>query len=155
MTFALGQHFQKKKLDSTKTYMLTSKHEKAITDNHRIQSIRFTIYTEEDQEKLSTLFWLPTLRKRPYKARPLSLSGISCCPFYGGYSDADPFRCKSSIVILPLYGCLLCLLFSCCDTNIVVIFFNGCPLCFLFSLCLYCCTGFGAASRDRGEVSHE
>ena len=38
---------------------------------------KFCVFVDEDQSKLPTLYWLPTLHKRPYKSRFIANSS-SC-----------------------------------------------------------------------------
>ena len=63
-------------LGSTKTYERTSSDEKSIVDNHCYNiATKFVVCIEENQEQLPTLYWLPKLQKRPYKARFIANSG--------------------------------------------------------------------------------
>ena len=41
----------------------------SIVDRHRCHmAAKFKAFVDEDQRKLSTLYWLPKLHKRPYKS---------------------------------------------------------------------------------------
>ena len=44
--------------------------------------VKFSVCVNEGQDKLPTMYWLPKLHKRPYKARFLS-EGLSEPEFYG------------------------------------------------------------------------
>ena len=41
---------------------------RSVIDRHSSQSVKFVVKIKEIQAKLPTLYWLPKLRKRPYKA---------------------------------------------------------------------------------------
>ena len=69
-------------LGSIKTYERTSTDEKSIFDNHCYHiTTKFAVGIKGNKEKLLTLYWLPKLHKRPYKARFIANSS-SCI-----YSD--------------------------------------------------------------------
>ena len=64
----------------TRTYERTSTDEKSIVDNHCCHiTTKFAVGISENQEKISTLYWLPKLHKRPYKSRFIANSS-SCTP---------------------------------------------------------------------------
>ena len=57
-------------LGSTKTYERTSDDEKSIVDNHCYHiTTKFAVSIKENKKQLPTLYRLPKLHKRPYKAR--------------------------------------------------------------------------------------
>ena len=60
-------------IGSTKTYKRISTDERSIDNTHSIDvTAKFAVGIKENQDKLSTiywLYWLPKLHKRPYKAR--------------------------------------------------------------------------------------
>ena len=66
-------------LGSTKTYKRISTDERSIVNGHSIKvATKFAVNIEKKkQDRLPTLYWLPKLHKRPYKAR--SIANFSCC----------------------------------------------------------------------------
>ena len=65
-------------LGSTKTYERISTDERSIVNTHSIDiTAKFEVSIKEKQDRLPTLYWLPKLHKRPYKARFISNSS-SC-----------------------------------------------------------------------------
>ena len=59
-------------------YERTSSVEKSIVDNHCYHiTTKFRVGIKENQEQRPTLYWLPKLHKRPYKARFIANSS-SC-----------------------------------------------------------------------------
>ena len=84
MTTLLYQYSKKKELGSTKTYERISTDERSIGNTHSIDiTTKFAVSIKEKQDRLPTLYWLPKLHKRPYKARFIANSS-SCrllfCP---------------------------------------------------------------------------
>ena len=68
----------KQELSDTKAYEQTSEKEKSVINNHIFHSAtRFAVSVNEDEERLSTFYWLPKLHKKPYKARFIANSS-SC-----------------------------------------------------------------------------
>ena len=71
----------KQELSGTKAYKPTSEKEKSVINNHIFHNAtRFAVsinFIYEDQERLPTLYWLPKLHKKPYKARFITNSS-SC-----------------------------------------------------------------------------
>ena len=68
----------KQELSGTKAYEQTSEKEKSVINNHIFHNAtRFAVSVNEDQERLPTFYWLPTLHKKPYKARFIANSS-SC-----------------------------------------------------------------------------
>ena len=66
------------KFGSTKTYERTSSDEKSVVNSHCCHiTAKFAVGIKENQEQLPTLYWLPKLHKRPYKARFIANSS-SC-----------------------------------------------------------------------------
>ena len=60
----------KQELNGTMAYEETSTDEKSVVNSHSNDlPYKFTINVEECQDKLPTMYWLPKLHKRPYKAR--------------------------------------------------------------------------------------
>ena len=60
----------KQELSSTKTYERFSIDERSIVNTHSIDiTAKFAVSIKEKQDRLPTLYWLPKLYKRPYKAR--------------------------------------------------------------------------------------
>ena len=65
-------------LGSTKTYERISTDERSIVNTHSIDiTAQFAVSIKEKQDRLPTLYWLPKLHKRPYKARFIANSS-SC-----------------------------------------------------------------------------
>ena len=65
-------------LSSTKTYERVSTDERSIVKTHSIDiTAKFAVSIKEKQDRLPTLYWLPKLHKRPYKARFIANSS-SC-----------------------------------------------------------------------------
>ena len=68
----------KQELGSTKTYERISTDESSIVNTHSIDiTAKFAVSIKEKQDRLPTLYWLPKLHKRPYKARFIANSS-SC-----------------------------------------------------------------------------
>ena len=68
----------KQELNGTKAYEETSKDEKSVVYSH-LNEIpnKFAVDVTERQDRLPTMYWLPKLHKRPYKARFIANSS-SC-----------------------------------------------------------------------------
>ena len=65
-------------LSSTKTYERISTDERSIVNTHSIDiTAKFAVSIKEKQDRLSTLYWLQKLHKRPYKAR--FIANFSSC----------------------------------------------------------------------------
>ena len=65
-------------LGSTKSYERISTDERSIVNAHSIDiTATFAVSIKEKQDRLPTLYWLPKLHKRPYKARFIANSS-SC-----------------------------------------------------------------------------
>ena len=63
---------------STKTYERISTDERSIVNNNSIEiTAKFAVSIKEKQDRPPTLYWLPKLHKRPYKARFIANSS-SC-----------------------------------------------------------------------------
>ena len=59
----------KQELGSTKTYERSSTDERSVVNTHSIDiTAKFAVSIKEKQNRLPTLYWLPKLHKRPYKA---------------------------------------------------------------------------------------
>ena len=68
----------KQELGSTKTYERVSTDERSIVNTHSIDiTAKFAVSIKEKQDRLPTVYWLPKLHKRPYKARFIANSS-SC-----------------------------------------------------------------------------
>ena len=68
----------KQELGSTKTYERISTDERSIVNTHSIDiTAKFAVSIKEKQGRLPTLYWLPKLHKRPFKARFIANSS-SC-----------------------------------------------------------------------------
>ena len=61
-------------LDSTKIYERISADERSIVNTHSIDiTAKFAAGIKENEDKRPTLYWLPKLHKRPYKARSIEI----------------------------------------------------------------------------------
>ena len=68
----------KQELNGTKAYEETSTDEKSVVNSHSNDlPYKFAVNVEERQDRLPTMYWLPKLHKRPYKARFIANSS-SC-----------------------------------------------------------------------------
>ena len=68
----------KQELNGTKAYKDTSTDEKTVVNSHSNDlPYKFAVIVKERQDKLPTMYWLPKLHKRPYKARFIANSS-SC-----------------------------------------------------------------------------
>ena len=57
----------KQELNGTKAYQETSTNEKSVVNSHSNDlPYKFAVNIEERQDKLPTMYWLPTFHKRPY-----------------------------------------------------------------------------------------
>ena len=60
----------KQELNGTKAYKETSTDETTVVNSHsNDMPYKFAVNVKERQGKLPTMYWLPKLHKRPYKAR--------------------------------------------------------------------------------------
>ena len=61
-----------------KAYKETSEEEKSVVNGHcNHLALKFSVCVKERQDRLPTMYWLPTIHKRPYKARFIANSS-SC-----------------------------------------------------------------------------
>ena len=68
----------KQELDGTRAYLETDTDEVSVVDAHLNDlPVKFSVCVNEGQDKLPTMYWLPKLHKRPYKARFIANSS-SC-----------------------------------------------------------------------------
>ena len=68
----------KQELNGTKAYEETSTDEKSVVNSHSNNlPYNFAVNVKESQDKLPTMYWLPKLHKRLYKARFIANSS-SC-----------------------------------------------------------------------------
>ena len=68
----------KQELNRTKAYKETSTDEKTVVNSHSNElPYKFAENVKERQDKLPTMYWLPKLHERPYKARFIANSS-SC-----------------------------------------------------------------------------
>ena len=68
----------KQELNGTKAYLETSIDEKSVVYSHSNEiPNKFAVDVKERQDRLPTMYWLPMLHKRPYKARFIANSS-SC-----------------------------------------------------------------------------
>ena len=57
---------------------MTSEEEKSVVNGHcNHLALKFSVCVKEHQDRLPTMYWLPKLHKRPYKARFIANSS-SC-----------------------------------------------------------------------------
>ena len=67
----------KQELSGIKAYEQTSEKEKSVINNHIFHNATwFAVSVNEDQERLSTFYWLPKLHKKTYKARFIAKSSF-------------------------------------------------------------------------------
>ena len=60
----------KQELDGTRAYLETDTDEMSVVNAHLNDlPVKFSACVNEGQYKLPTMYWLPKLHKRPYKAR--------------------------------------------------------------------------------------
>ena len=73
-------HTLKQELNGTRAYEETSIDEKSVVYSH-LNEIpnKFAVDVKKRQDRLSTMYWLPKLHKRPYKARFIANSSFSSC----------------------------------------------------------------------------
>ena len=68
----------KQELNGTKAYKETSTDEKTVVKSHSSDMpYTFAVNIKERQDKLPTMYWLPKLHKRPYKARFIANSSTT------------------------------------------------------------------------------
>ena len=68
----------KQEVNGTKAYKETSIAENSVVYSHSNEIPKtFAVYVKERQDRLPTMYWLPKLHKRPYKARFIANSS-SC-----------------------------------------------------------------------------
>ena len=68
----------KQELDGTRAYLETDTDEVSVVNAHSNDlPVKFSVCVNEGQDKLPTMYWLPKLHKRPYKARFIANSS-SC-----------------------------------------------------------------------------
>ena len=68
----------KQELDGTRAYLETDTDEMSVVNAHLNDlPVKFSVCVNESQDKLPTMYWLPKLHKRPYKARFIANSS-SC-----------------------------------------------------------------------------
>ena len=68
----------KQELDGTRAYLETDTDEVSVVNAHvHDLPVKFSVCVNEGQDKLPTMYWLPKLHKRPYKARFIANSS-SC-----------------------------------------------------------------------------
>ena len=63
----------KQELDGTRAYLETDTDEMSVVNAHLLNDlhvpVKFSVCINEGQDKLPTMYWLPKLHSRPYKAR--------------------------------------------------------------------------------------
>ena len=67
----------KHELNGTKVYKETSTDETVVNSHSNDLPYKFAVTVKGRQDKLLTMYWLPKLHKRPYKARFIANSS-SC-----------------------------------------------------------------------------
>ena len=68
----------KQELDGTRAYKETDSDEISVVNAHLNKlPVKFSVCVNEKQDKLPTMYWLPKLHKRPYRARYIANSS-SC-----------------------------------------------------------------------------
>ena len=67
----------KQKLNGTKAYEETPIDEKSVVYSHSDETPKkFAVDVKERQDRLPTMYWLPKLPKRPYKARFIAILAL-------------------------------------------------------------------------------
>ena len=67
----------KQELDGTRAYLETDTDEISVVNSHLNDlPVKFSVCVNEGQDKLPTMYWLPELHKRPYKARFITNSSF-------------------------------------------------------------------------------
>ena len=65
----------KQELDGTRAFQETDKDEMSVVNAHLNElPVKISVCVNEGQDKLPTMYWLPKLHKRPYKARCIANS---------------------------------------------------------------------------------
>ena len=83
----------KQELDGTRAYLETDTGEVSVVNAHLNDlPVKFSVCVNEGQDKLPTMYWLPKLHKRPYKARFIANSS-SC-------TTTELFKPASNFVLL-------------------------------------------------------
>ena len=71
----------KQELDGTRAYLETDTDEVSVVNAHLNDlPVKFSVCVNEGQDKLPTMYWLPKLHKRPYKARFIANSSALVLP---------------------------------------------------------------------------
>ena len=71
-------HWKTGAKENQQAYKETSEEEKSVVNGHcNHLALNFTLCVKEGQDRLPTMYWLPKLHKRPYKAR-LIVNSSSC-----------------------------------------------------------------------------
>ena len=68
----------KQELSGTRAYQKASSEEKYAVNGHL--ALKFSVGMKEHQDNLPTIYWLPKLHKRPYKARLVANSSSCSSP---------------------------------------------------------------------------
>ena len=67
----------KQELSGTKAYKETSEEEKSVVNGHcNHLALKFSVCVKERQDRLPTMYWLPKLHKKTYKARFIANSSF-------------------------------------------------------------------------------
>ena len=96
---------------STKTYERISTDERSIVNTYSIDNTaKFAVCIKEKQDRLPTLYWLPKLHKRPYKAQKVREKSRECHnhkpqPFAARFI-ANSSSCTTTVLSKLLTSCL-------------------------------------------------
>ena len=70
----------KQELDGSRAYQETDSDEMSVVNAHLNElPVKFTVYVNEGQDKLPTMYWLPKLHKRPYTRKARFIANSSSC----------------------------------------------------------------------------
>ena len=96
----------KQELNGTKAYEETSIDEKSVVYSHsNAISNKFAVDVEERQDRLPTMYWLPKLHKRPYKARLIAnSSSCTTTELKNYYSENTNCLTKLVVKYIPYRG---------------------------------------------------
>ena len=94
----------KQELNDTKAYEETSTDEKNVVNSHSNEfPYKFAENVKERQDKLPTIYWLPNLHKRLYKARFIANSSSCTTIYLSKLLSSCLTAVKSHVIYYPVY----------------------------------------------------
>ena len=97
----------KQKLYGTKAYEENSTDEKTVVISHSNDlPYKFAVNVKERQDKLPTMYWLPKLHKKTYKARFIANSSFCTTTELSKLSTSCLFAVKSLVIRYYIGFCL-------------------------------------------------